>query len=172
MTTPNDITLVDLTRHLEMVAFHLFESCRSWSKVVLPALYYDDDVREMRHDALCRAMGAHRRGIASCRGVTRERIAASMAVADGLTWPACVRPGGGGADLPRDAQRRQRYRHVAGIVMAETFMYLEHDTDTEDQRSAILADVVQQRADDARLVAEWRSRTCLPSTVQQLESER
>ena len=167
----NDST--SLAQQLELAAFHLYEACRSWSKIVLPS-WADDDVQDMRRDAKYRAMAAHRRGIKSCRGIARERIAAVLAVADGLTWPACHRPGGA-IDLPHDAQRRQRYRHVAGIVMAELFMYLEHDTDHEDQRSAILADIAKQRVEDTRIVSEWRSRIGLPSTVSQLpvsESER
>ena len=173
MSEQNDTPSVDLAQHLELAAFHLYELCRSWSKVVLPS-FADDDVQDMRRDAKYRAMAAHRRGIKSCRGIARERIAAVLAVADGLTWPACHRPGGA-VDLPRDAQRRQRYRHVAGIVMAELFMYLEHDTDCEEQRSAILAELAQQRKDDTKVVAEWRARVGLPSTVSQLpvsESER
>ena len=83
MTTPNDTKSVDLAQHLELAAFHLYEACRSWSKVVLPS-FADEDVQDMRRDAKYRAMAAHRRGIKSCRGIARERIAAVLAVADGL----------------------------------------------------------------------------------------
>lgn len=162
MSEQNDTPSVPFQQHLELAAFHLFEMCRSWSKVVLPS-FADNDVQDMRRDAKYRVMAAHRRGIKSCRGITIERIAGVLAVADGHTWPACIRPGAA-ADPTRDAQRRQRYRHVAGVVAAEAFMYLEHDTDTEEQRTAILADINAQRIEDKRIVSEWRKRIGLPSS--------
>jgi hypothetical protein len=173
VTDTNDTKSLDLTQHLELAAFHLYEACRSWSKIVLPS-WADSDVDAMRTDARLRAMSAHRRGIMSCRGIARERIAAALAIADGFTWPACARTGA--VDLLLDAQRRQRYRHVGGIIAAEATMYFELDADTEDERAAILEDISRQNIADRKLISEWQARIAngnghTASTVSQLPKD-
>lgn len=150
---------VSIEQHLELAALHLYECCREWSKVDLPA-FDDADVEDMRRDAKYRALGAHRRGIQSVRLVTIERIAERLAAAFGHTWPECAN--GLALDLrPVEylaicATRRQHYRHIAVRLVAEVFRYTEQGADLEPQRQMILDATRQQRADDTVTVTRWR----------------
>lgn len=156
--------------HLELAAFHLHEASRQH----LPDLPSWESDHAARMDARYRAMGAHRRSIESCRFVAVERVAAALALLDGEPWPACTRalspllpPAHRAATA---AQRRQRYRHEARIIVAEVCGYYEVKTeDTEDLRQLVIIDARRQRTDDAGVVATWRERVNLPtSTVMQL----
>ena len=158
--------------HLDLAALHLYEAGREHTPS-LPT-YWQDEAADMRRDARYRAMAAHRRGIASCRKIAIERGAIALAIADGEPWPDCSRAIN--PNLP-DAQRaaiaasrRQRYLHLATVMIADVFGYYETGTDTEEQRQIGIDRLRVQREQDTEASKAWRNRP-LPSTVSQLRKD-
>ena len=157
---------------LDRAAMALFEASKLHLGDDLPQ-WWHDDVTDMRRDCKYRALAAYRRGIASCRMVSVERAALALALADGEQWPDCnraINPQMPEAQrLAIAASRRQRYRHLASLVVAEVNRYLEMGVDTEEQRQAVVADVRAQRTRDEADAHAWRNR--MPSAVSQLRKD-
>lgn len=158
--------------NVDRAAFSLYEASRLDLGDDLPP-FWADEAAEMRRDCKYRAMGAYRRGVASCRQIAVLRGAIALAVADGEPWPECNRTVN--PSMP-DAQRaslcaskRQRYLHLSAVLLADVFGYYETGLDTEEQRQTAIERQRIQREQDRESVAAWRNR--MPSTVTQLRKD-
>lgn len=158
--------------HLVLAEYNLYarerEQHPEWPR------FESEEADDMRRDLRYRIAGAVRRGIDSCRLVAIEHVAATLAVLDGEVWPACdLRVSPNWKPEQRAAicaQRRQRYRHEAVCVIAAVYGYMEveHPSETEDQRLAIIEKAKAQRAADTEAVKVWKGSIGMPSTVSQL----
>ena len=124
---------------------------------------WDQANHHMRADARYRATAAHMRGNPTVKAALVERLAMTLALADGYVWPGLAnreRP----SPLPADqaaamqAQRRQGYRHQARLVITAVHNYLDVDAPAEPEeiRSAILASAKVQQQADVASVNQWK----------------
>lgn len=121
----------------------------------------------LKKDAQYRAMAAHRLGSLSVRQVLLERVAGTLAIADGYIWPACDNRGrtdgmGDEQFASHCASRRQWYLHLAGLVVPGVRHYLELGTDTEPQRQEAVRRMEVRRAQDTQAVRTWKNRRVVP----------
>jgi hypothetical protein len=153
--------------HKDLAAFHTYEYGREQGEDIERAEWDSDEAGPSRTAYRYLIQAAHRRSIHSCNLVAVERIAAALAIADGHRWPACdghVTPERAGEDLPvKFARRRQRYRHLARLVLAEVNKYYELAEDTEADRVGIITEARAQLDADRTLVSD----ADMPSTVRQ-----
>lgn len=163
------------TSHRDLAAFHCFEMARDYNPN-LPE-WDSDDAAQRRTEYRYLIHAAHRRSQPSCVLVAIEKIACALAVAEGQTWPACDRAiAADRTPLQRlaiQAQRRQRFRHLARIAHSHFVNYYELGTDDEDYRQSIIDDAQLQEQLDKKCVAEHRRQigVTLPSTVTQIHKD-
>lgn len=162
-----------IAQHKDLAAFHAYEMGREYDPNRPD--WSSDAAGARRTEYRYLIQLAHRRSQASCVLVAIERIAGALAVADGEPWPACnraINPALG--TLQRhaiSASRRQRYRHLARIVHAETMNFYELGDDTEVSRQNVIADVHGQALQDKQTLSHQRQSAGLPSTVSQLRKD-
>jgi hypothetical protein len=159
--------------HKELAAFHTYELGRTYDPQ--RPEWFADGAGQRRTEYRYLIQLAHRRSQAACVLTCIERIAASLAIADGEQWPACDRKAGSLPDSARAARAaatRQRYRHLARIVHAETMNYYELGTDDELYRQHVIEEAKRQMAEDKRIVSEQRQAIGIPPGVSFPESTR
>jgi len=144
---------------LEDVAEGLYEAGRVAHPERPP---YAEADRTQRADARYRAQGAHQRSDPSVKAVLVERIAQTLALADGFIWPSCeARTRQIMSELEYAAtvaQRRQAYRHKARLVITTHDSYLDVHAVGQpvEHRAAILAAAQAQQDRDVETVKAWR----------------
>lgn len=150
--------------HRNSAAFHLFEMGRDYDPH--RPEWDSEPAGTLRTEYRYLVQLAHRRSQSSCVLVAIEKIAATLAVADGLIWPRCDNNiSTDRADLQKlamAAQRRQRYRHVARLVHSELMNYYELGTDGEDYRQNVIMESQLQVVQDKQIVSEHRRAIGVP----------
>ncbi len=163
-----------IPQHKDLAAFHAYELGREYDPERPD--FASDAAGQRRTEYRYLIQLAHRRSQSSCVLVAIERIAASLAIADGEPWPACNRAiNPERPELQRQAiaaQRRQRYRHLARIVHSEVMNYYELGTDNEDYRQHVIEASALQVMQDKQLVSAQRKSIGLPSTVTQMRKDQ
>lgn len=118
--------------------------------------------RVLRADARYRAQAAHHRSSPTIKAVLVEELARTLAMADGFIWPACESRTEQ-ICAPEEycaivAQRRQRYRHNARLVITAHDQYLDTNAtnEPEEMRQAVILRAKHQQLEDVHAVQEWK----------------
>ncbi len=146
---------------VERAAFWLYEAERLAHPDLLP---WDEAPSAIRNDFRYRAVAAQHEGDQDIRRVRIQRIAQTLATADGFVWPACSNKIN--HDLPLNpeqiaaivAERRQHYLHVARLIDSAEHQYMEvmATDETPELRQSVISAAHQQQIDDEQAVKTWR----------------